>query len=35
MQIGARPYGMGHVGNAQYTTVSGRISVGHTPSMVC
>ncbi|CAH1732141.1 unnamed protein product [Aphis gossypii] len=30
---GARPYGMGHVGNAQYTTVSGRINVSHTPSV--
>ncbi|XP_060847314.1 talin-1-like isoform X1 [Rhopalosiphum padi] len=30
---GARPYGLGHVGNAQYTTVSGRINVSHTPSV--
>jgi len=33
--IGARPYGLGHMGNAQYTTVSGRINVQHTPSVVC
>ncbi|XP_060859369.1 talin-1-like isoform X2 [Metopolophium dirhodum] len=30
---GARPYGLGHMGNAQYTTVSGRINVHHTPSV--
>lgn len=28
---GSKPYGMGHVGSAQYTTVSGQINVGHSP----
>ncbi|XP_050529249.1 talin-1-like isoform X2 [Daktulosphaira vitifoliae] len=28
---GARPYGMGHVSNTQYTTVSGQINISHTP----
>lgn len=28
---GSKPYGTGHVGGAQYTTVSGQISVGHSP----
>lgn len=32
--VGARPYGLGHVGNAQYTTVSGRVNIAHTPSVV-
>lgn len=34
MYKGARPYGLGHVGNAQYTTVSGRVNIAHTPSVV-
>lgn len=28
---GSRQYGLGHVGNAQYTTVSGQINVSHSP----
>lgn len=28
---GSKPYGTGHVGSAQYTTVSGQINVGHSP----
>lgn len=28
---GSKPYGTGHVGSAQYTTISGQISVGHAP----
>ncbi|XP_050426886.1 talin-1-like isoform X2 [Adelges cooleyi] len=28
---GAKPYGMGHVGSTQYTTVSGQINISHTP----
>lgn len=31
---GARPYGMGHVGGAQYTTVSGQINIAHSPPTV-
>ncbi|VVC41903.1 FERM conserved site,Vinculin/alpha-catenin,PH domain-like,IRS-type PTB domain,Talin, central,Ubiquitin- [Cinara cedri] len=30
---GARPYGLGHVGNAQYTTLSGQINIAHTPTL--
>ncbi|XP_026677336.1 talin-1 isoform X2 [Diaphorina citri] len=29
---GARPYGVGHVGSAQYTTVSGQINIAHSPT---
>lgn len=28
---GVKPYGTGHVGSAQYTTISGQITVGHSP----
>lgn len=28
---GSKPYGTGHVGTAQYTTISGQITVGHSP----
>ncbi len=28
---GSKPYGTGHVGSAQYTTISGQINVGHAP----
>lgn len=28
---GSKPYGTGHVGSAQFTTVSGQINVGHSP----
>ncbi|XP_032666458.1 talin-1 isoform X4 [Odontomachus brunneus] len=31
---GARPYGTGHVGGAQYTTVSGQVNIAHAPPMV-
>uniref|UniRef100_A0A1B6BY27 FERM domain-containing protein n=1 Tax=Clastoptera arizonana TaxID=38151 RepID=A0A1B6BY27_9HEMI len=31
---GARPYGMGHVGGAQYTTISGQINIAHSPPTV-
>ncbi|XP_067209447.1 talin-1 isoform X1 [Linepithema humile] len=31
---GARPYGTGHIGGAQYTTVSGQVNIAHTPPMV-
>lgn len=32
--IGARPYGTGHMGGAQYTTVSGQVNIAHAPPMV-
>ncbi|XP_044738316.1 talin-1 isoform X2 [Chrysoperla carnea] len=31
---GARPYGHGHVGGAQYTTISGQAHIAHSPPMV-
>jgi len=31
---GARPYGMGHMGGAQYTTISGQVNLAHAPPMV-
>ncbi|CAL7950201.1 unnamed protein product [Xylocopa violacea] len=31
---GARPYGTGHMGGAQYTTVSGQVNIAHAPPMV-
>ncbi|KAL0113705.1 hypothetical protein PUN28_012676 [Cardiocondyla obscurior] len=31
---GARPYGTGHIGGAQYTTVSGQVNIAHAPPMV-
>ncbi|XP_026300610.1 talin-2 isoform X4 [Apis mellifera] len=31
---GARPYGTGHMGSAQYTTVSGQVNIAHAPPMV-
>nr|CAD7194456.1 unnamed protein product [Timema douglasi] len=31
---GARPYGTGHMGGAQYTTVSGQANLAHAPPMV-
>ncbi|XP_054280659.1 talin-2 isoform X2 [Macrosteles quadrilineatus] len=31
---GAKPYNMGHMGGAQYTTVSGQINIAHSPSTV-
>jgi hypothetical protein len=31
---GARPYGMGHMAGAQYTTVSGQVNLAHAPPMV-
>ncbi|XP_075218972.1 talin_middle and talin-RS domain-containing protein rhea isoform X1 [Lycorma delicatula] len=31
---GARPYGMGHVGGAQYTTISGQVNIAHSPPTV-
>lgn len=32
--VGARPYGTGHMGGAQYTTVSGQVNIAHAPPMV-
>lgn len=31
---GAKPYGMGHAGAAQYTTISGQINIAHSPPTV-
>ncbi|XP_076659922.1 talin_middle and talin-RS domain-containing protein rhea isoform X2 [Halictus rubicundus] len=31
---GARPYETGHMGGAQYTTVSGQVNIAHAPPMV-
>ncbi|XP_035720068.1 talin-1-like isoform X2 [Vespa mandarinia] len=31
---GARPYGTGHMGGAQYTTVSGQVNIAHAPPMM-
>ncbi|CAG5092292.1 Similar to Tln1: Talin-1 (Mus musculus) [Cotesia congregata] len=31
---GARPYGTGHMGSAQYTTISGQVNIAHAPPMV-
>ncbi|XP_072756021.1 talin-2 isoform X1 [Anoplolepis gracilipes] len=31
---GARPYGTGHIGGAQYTTISGQVNIAHAPPMV-
>ncbi|XP_020294961.1 talin-1 isoform X2 [Pseudomyrmex gracilis] len=31
---GARPYGTGHIGGAQYTTVSGQVNIAHAAPMV-
>ncbi|KAG7189022.1 hypothetical protein KM043_008615 [Ampulex compressa] len=31
---GARPYGTGHMGGAQYTTISGQVNIAHAPPMV-
>ncbi|XP_076679087.1 talin_middle and talin-RS domain-containing protein rhea isoform X2 [Andrena cerasifolii] len=31
---GARSYGTGHMGGAQYTTVSGQVNIAHAPPMV-
>ncbi|XP_006619662.1 talin-1 [Apis dorsata] len=32
--VRARPYGTGHMGSAQYTTVSGQVNIAHAPPMV-
>lgn len=34
LRVGARPYGMGQVASAQFTTVSGQVNVGHAPPTV-
>lgn len=31
---GARPYGLGHMAGAQYTTVSGQVNLAHAPPTV-
>ncbi|PNF41180.1 Talin-1 [Cryptotermes secundus] len=31
---GARPYGTGHMGGAQYTTISGQVNLAHAPPLV-
>ncbi|XP_036146474.1 talin-1 isoform X2 [Monomorium pharaonis] len=31
---GARPYGTGHIGGAQYTTISGQVNIAHAPPTV-
>lgn len=32
--VGEKPYGTGHVGGAQFTTISGQVSLGHAPPTV-
>lgn len=34
MDVGEKPYGTGHVGGAQFTTISGQVNLGHAPPTV-